>query len=396
MKKIFIIIICLMAAVILGYGIHYAAAPVSSQELERATHEKSAPARGYIVRDETAYYADRSGQLYNNVAVGARVAKDSLIYTIYDGSVDPSVISELNTLNRSIAAAEAEQASESYSSDSISVESEIASRTAQIIGAARENDVTSIARYKKDINSLRQNGSIISAADELTELTARRDALEAQLGNGISERYAENSGVFTTYYDGMEDVLSTDRADEYTVEYIESLGEASSRESHYDTVEEGGFLCCIVNNHLWSVLLVTERKALDGSEIGDTVTVRFNNIAGEERDGKISYISSEEQDKDGRCFVIIECSEYFEGAYSYRNADADIIFEKYSGYKVPVQAVHSEEQRQFVIGLSDNRLYECDINVLYSNTDEGYAIVDSADGAEHSLSSADRILTGER
>ncbi len=396
MKKIIIIIICLMAAVILGYGALYAAAPISSQELERAVHENAVAARGYIVRDEMAYYADRGGILYNNAAVGSRVSKDSLIYTIYDSSVDPDVITELNTLDKRIASERAALSSASYNSDTISVESEIASRTAQIIGAARDNDVESIAKYKKDINNLRRTGSVVTTTDELTELEQRKSTLESHLGNSRSERYAENSGVFTTYFDGLEDVLSADRVEEYSVEYIESLGDVKPQEGRYDEVESGGFVCCIVNNHKWGVLLVTDEKAMADREIGDTVTVRFNNIAREERKGKISYISTEEQNKDGRCFVLIECSDYFEGAYSYRNADAEIVFESYSGYKVPAQAIRQDGQRQYVIGLSDNRQYECDVEILYSNTDEGYAIVDSADGAEHMLSSVDRIMIGER
>ena len=394
MKKIFIAIICVMAALILGYGIHYAVTPVSSQVLTRATHEHSAPASGYIVRDEKAYYADRDGRLYNNVTVGSRVAKDSLIYTIYDISVDSSVISELNTLDRRIA--EARAAQNAYNTGAISVESEIASRTAQIIEAARVNDVASIAKYKADINSLRLNGTIVSSADELAGLEQRKASIEWQLGENRGERYAENSGVFTTYYDGLEDVLSSDRVGEYTVEYIESLGDAKPQEGRYDTVEQNDFVCSIVNNHTWGVLLVVDEKELNGYEKGDSVTVRFNNIAGETREGRISYISSEEQNKDGRCFVLIECSDYFEGAYSYRNVDADLIFESYSGYSVPAQAIHTDGQTQTVIGIADNQQYPCEIKVLYSNADEGYVIVDSTDDAAHRLSSMDRILIGER
>lgn len=396
MKKIFTIIICVMAAVVFGYGIHRAVSPVSSQELTRAAHEHSTSANGYIVRDEIAYYADRGGRLYNNVTVGARVAKDSLIYTIYDSGVDASVISELNTLNRRINDIKEAQSVAGFNTGSISVESEIASRTAQIIGAARGNDVTSIAQYKKDINNLRQTGSVVSTEDELQELETRKMSLESQLGISRSERYAENSGVFTNYYDGLEDHLNADYVGEYTVEYIESLGEAKPQESSYDTVEEGGFVCGIVNNHVWSVLLIVNERELNSCKIGDTVTVRFNNIAGEERDGKISYISSAEQNKDGRGFVLIKCSDYFEGAYSYRNVDAEIVFERYSGYSVPAQAIRSDGQKQTVIGVVNNQKYPCEVEILYSNTDEGYVIVDSVEGADYSLASMDRIIVGEK
>ena len=155
-------------------------------------------------------------------------------------------------------------------------------------------------------------------------------------------------------------------------------------------------MCSIVNNHTWGVILVLDEEELSRYKVGDTVTVRFNNIAGEERAGRISYISSEEQNKDGRCFVLIECSDYFEGAYSYRSVDADVVFERYSGYSVPAQAIRSEGQKQIVIGIADNQQYPCEVEVLYSNANEGYVIVDSVEGADHVLSSMSRILVGER
>lgn len=396
MKKIFIIIICTVAALILGYGIKYAVTPVSSQEVERATHEHMINAKGYIVREELAYYADRSGKLYKNVSVGARVSKDSILYTIYDGDVSDERIKELNTLDKKINQTREEKYAEAYDSASISVESEIASRTAQIIKAARENNVSKISNYKQDINSLRKQGTVISSDDRLRELEMQKRSLEMQLGGSKGERYAESSGVFTTYSDGYEEFLREDKLQEYTVGYLESLEEPQIKEAASDIVSHGDFVCSVVNNHVWSVLLIVNTNDIKDIKTGKTLTLRFNNIAGEEKKGTVKYISTEEQNKDGKSFIVVECEDYFEGAFSYRTVDVDIIFKRYSGYKVPVQAVRTDGNGYKVIGIVDNKQLECKVDVLYSDTEEEYVIVDSTDDAKYKVSNMDRIVVGER
>ena len=87
----------------------------------------------------------------------------------------------------------------------------------------------------------------------------------------------------------------------------------------------------------------------------------------------------------------------FEGAFSYRAVDVEIIFERYSGYKVPISAVHTTENGGHkVIGTKDNRQLDCDVDVLFTDTKEGYAIVESTDNAKYRVSSMDRIVIGER
>ncbi len=397
MKKAFIIFIAVIAALVLGYGIKYAVSPVPSQVIERATIEHSAMAKGYIVREEWAYYAERAGKLYKNVSVGDRVMKDALIYTIYDDSVDNNTIKELNTLNKKISLAREQTDQSTYGSAAISVESAIAARTSQIIAAAKKNDVSGISQYKQDIISLRNTGSFEDANARLAELEGQKQSLDAGILNSRSERYAEISGVFTMYYDGFEGVLDRNDVAEYTVGQLENLKKPVPKESVLDKVKEGDFICALVNNHKWSLILITDETEMSAYAPGDGVTVRFKNIADAEQTGTISYISSEEQNKDGKCFVLIDCQDYFEGAFSYREVDAEIIFERYSGYKVPISAVRTTEKGGHkVIGILDNRQIDCSVDVLYTDTKEEFAIVESQDGTSNKLSSMDRIVIGER
>lgn len=77
--------------------------------------------------------------------------------------------------------------------------------------------------------------------------------------------------------------------------------------------------------------------------------------------------------------------------------DVDLIFESYEGYKVPIQSVRTEDDgSKKVIGIKENREHDCYCDVLFTNTDAGYAIIESTDNAENKLSQMERIVVGER
>ena len=127
---------------------------------------------------------------------------------------------------------------------------------------------------------------------------------------------------------------------------------------------------------------------------GDSVKVRFNNSERESANGSIVNISDEENDK---LIVTVKSSDYIESVFSYRIMDVDLIFKSYEGYKVPIHSIRTEENgKQKIIGINAGGQYNCYCEILFTNTDEGYAIVESAENSEHKISQMERILVGER
>ena len=95
--------------------------------------------------------------------------------------------------------------------------------------------------------------------------------------------------------------------------------------------------------------------------------------------------------------MTVKCPTYLESAFSYRLVDVDLIFESYEGYKVPIQSVRTEDDgSKKVIGIKENREHDCYCDVLFTNTDAGYAIIESTDTAENKLSQMERLVVGER
>lgn len=394
MKKFFIIVLCIAVAAMAGYGMKYAMTPVNTQKLEYITQENAINTNGFIIRDEWVMYSRSAGTVYHSVSEGERVAKDSIIGSLFYGDVPEDSIKELAVVDNKIKNAETDEREQSVSAlDATTVENNIYQRENDIIDAAEDNDILSISKYKRDINSLRQNNEI-SADDSAAEFKNQKEQILNSIGFSKDDIAAQISGVFTTYVDGYETQLVPADIEKYDVSYFESLSQSPQIRKISTKVAAGGEVCKIVNNHMWYVMMDVPADVMNEREEGDSVKLRFNNMADAVVKGTINSISDEQ---NGRMAVTVKCSTYLENAFSYRLVDVDLIFESYDGYKIPVHAIRTEEDgKQKVIGINGNKQYDCYCDVLFTNTDGGYAIVDSADNAENKLSQMDRILVGER
>lgn len=394
MKKFFIVVFCISVFAILGYGIKYAVTPVNTQVLEHITQENAINTNGFIIRDEWVMYSRSAGTVYNTVSEGERVSKDSVIGTLFYGEVSSDKIKELAVVDNKIKSARGSNDEQVFSTmDSTNVENSIYERENDIVEAASENDIVSISKYKKDINSLRENNSLF-VDNGVQELETQKQQILDGINVTKDDINAQISGVFTTYVDGYETDLVPADIENYDVSYFSSLSQSPVLEKIEDRVDAGGAVCKIVNNHVWYVMMNIPVETMEDREEGDAVKLRFNNMAGAVVKGTINTVSEEE---NGRVVITVKCPTYLESAFSYRYVDVDLIFDSYEGYKIPVHAVRTEDDgKQKVIGVKDNKHYDCYCDILYTNTDGGYVIVESTDDAENKLSQMDRIMVGER
>lgn len=394
MKKFFIVVLSVAIAAMAGYGINYALSPVKTHKLKYITQENSINTNGFIVRDEWVMYTRSSGTVYHSVTEGSRVPKDSNIGSLFYGDVSEDSIKELKVVDNKIKKAETDESGHALSDlDSTTVESSIYRRENDIITASQNNDILSISRYKRDINSLRESNEL-SAAGTLAVLGSQKEQILSTIGVMKEDIYAQISGVFTAYVDGYETSLVPSEIENYDVAYFESLSQSPKIRKISSKVDAGGEVCKIVNNHVWYVMMNIPADTMNGRSVGDSVKMRFNNMADALVSGSVSNVSEEQ---NGRVVVTMKCPEYLESAFSYRLVDVDLIFESFNGYKIPVHALRTEEDgKQKVIGINGSRQYDCYCDVLFTNTDGGYVIVDTAEGASNKLSQMDRIVVGER
>lgn len=397
MKKFFMIVIAVVILAIAGYGIAYLVAPVDSIALEEYVHEVSISCPdAFISRSESVYYATSPGTVYDMSEEGDRVSRDTAVSTIYSGNVDGSVLRELQTLDNKINRLKKREAQSTlYSQDTGSVEGEVALRINSIPDLSKAGEIETIHEYKEDINSLRAGGDI-SLSAKIEELTNEKSALESSISGGKTDILCDRSGIFSSYIDGLESVLAPDRIQEYNVTYIRSLSAQNIKHTSGSAVLTGDPICKVMNNHKWYVIGIGSEANASLCIEGTNVTVRFTNLSGSSAAGTITFVS--DADENGEFLFLVEVSSYLESPFSYRTIDTDIIFEEYSGYKIPSEAVRTGDtlDSYYVYATIGSTTYRCDCDILYTDMEEGYSIIQSSENAENKLASMERLIVGER
>lgn len=381
--------ICIISAVVI-YGVIYMRSPVETQRCEQITYEESVRTSAVFVREEYVYTADSAGTVFNHYADGDRVANGAVISTLYKGEVSEELLGELAVIDRKLAAANT-WSSYGYSSDT-QMESKIDEYRTQIVEAAAAKNAREVSDYRSKINNLRVGDSVTQEAEDIDALKAQNDAVEQKIGLDKTDIITNTSGVFTTVLDGLEGILTYENAKSFTTEDFERIKNVQG-EQVKSRVSGGENICKVVNNHEWYVLMVMDNDDLGGRAFGDHVNLRFDNIPGEQIDGRIEFVND---NGDGTSMVMIRSAHYLEGAFSFRVSEATVIFESYTGYKVPVNALRSSsEGESCVLAEKDGFTQLYPVNIIYTDRNEDFVIVRTPEGAQKRLENADEIVIGE-
>lgn len=393
MKKRLAMIAVAVILVIAAAAIRHANSDIITEPAELTTLENSIHTDGFIVRDETMYYATGTGTPYFSASEGERISKDSQAAIIFEGKVDSDAIKQLSVIDAKLERAyESENSGILHRSDNGSIENDIMTRVSSIYAYAEEDNVRMIAQEHEAIDSLRENGEY-SNDTGAARLEDEKWNLIQSIGSGRKEIYSEISGVFSTYLDGLESVLIPDRIEQYSPSYISGLADAKQEETDTSHVEVGDPICKVMNNHVWYMLAAIDAEEAEQCEKGKGVRLRFNNMANAEVEGVIDYIS--EADEKGSRLILIRCSTYVESVFSYRRADVDIIFDSHTGYKVPVNAIRVDGDKHYVYGQAGSSNFKCEVNVVYTDSESKYSIIESTEEAKNKLSRAERIIISD-
>lgn len=397
MKRFFAIVISIAMLAIVGYGIAYMVIPKRSVALEEYTHELSISCDdAYIVRDETVYYSTTTGTVYNTAQEGERVGKNESVSSIFPGNIDEAYIKQLRTIDAKINRLNAENSGSGlYTTDAASIENEVSQRMNDVFALAEADDVAKIHENREDINGYRLDAPV-SSADKLAALESEREAVEAALNGAKAETISDREGIFSSYVDGLEAVLAPDRVKEYSTSYIRSLEPQELSKLNGAVANVGDKICKVMNNHEWYVLGIVGAKKHSPVKEGQTVMVRFSEISQTASKGTVTFVSV--PDENGESIFLVRVPTYVEAAFSYRKLKADIIIEEYSGYKVPIDALHPSEDinKYYVNAMRGSDTYKCDCEVLYTDTDNGFSIIRSTEDAANKLSAMERLVMEER
>lgn len=395
MKKKFMgvfILAAIVVGVIVFYGVRYIRTPVDTQIAKISIHENKFSANAYLVRTENVYTAPNTGTFYSSETEGSRVGKARAIASVYNGNVDMGKLLELNNLDKKIASAEAYKRSSSwFSSEDSADENQIETKKNNIIEAVENNDIAKISTYKTELQAL-VSGKKADSDNGLNELKQQKTKLEAGIGATKRDIKTGISGIYTTNVDGLENVLTPESVLSYTPADFDALIKPQKKETPVQ-VNSGEPVCKVVDNHVWYAMIKVEADKLKDCDVKTKVQLRFDSAPSVLSDAKLIYKSEED---NGFIVAVFQSEHYVEGIFTVRNSDMDIILDSYTGYVVPVSAVRVVEGQTGVMIETRGTEVFCACDVLYTNSNEGYAVVYPTQEAKRKLENGDKIVLGEK
>ena len=394
MKKSIYFILIVVICFCVFYGIRYVENPVETQTAISEVYENKIDTTGYIVRTEQVYNAPVSGMVYHYIQEGTRVGKGRVLSTVYTGDVSEATLQELNSINQKIAELENEGEVTAYMAGGNNSEEDIENIKNNIISAKRNRKIEKIANYKAQINAVITGDSKSAGTVSLDELRTRKISIESSLRSSKNDIYSQISGVFSKNVDSLESVLTPKNILTYKVADYAALSDAAKE--NQSTANSGQPVCKVVNNHEWYVMTTVKKEEAGDLKIGKKVKMRFGYLPGVTANGKIEYMSTEDNSTD-RIVVVIKFEEYREGVFSLRYSDMELILESYEGYRIPVSALRvTDDGKKGVLVKGVGSQVIKPVNVVYSDIVRETVIITPVSGSKNLLREYDSIVIGEK
>ena len=299
-------------------------------------------AEAYILRDETVL----QGENYKNGMVqiaseNERVAKGEKVFRYYsDGEEDLiEQISELDTkINEAIANSGLK--SLSSASDIVNLESQIESNLENMY---RINEKQKMQEYKKKIENYMSKKAQISGeaspeGSEVKNLIEQRSALEKTVYSSSELITTDRAGLVSYKVDGLEEILKVDDFSYLNKELLDCF-DLKVGAVIPQSAEKGK----IVNNYeCYIAVCMNTERALSAKE-GEKVSIRLSNT--DEVSAEIVYAS--ESDNNGR-ILVFKIKDDVEKLIEYRKISLDIIWWKYTGFKVSNDAILKDGDKTYI------------------------------------------------
>lgn len=299
-------------------------------------------AEAYILRDETVL----QGENYKNGMVqiaseNERVAKGEKVFRYYsDGEEDLiEQISELDTkINEAIANSGLK--SLSSASDIVNLESQIESNLENMY---RINEIQKMQEYKKKIENYMSKKAQISGeaspeGSEVKNLIEQRSVLEKTVYSSSELITTDRAGLVSYKVDGLEEILKVDDFSYLNKELLDCF-DLKVGAVIPQSAEKGK----IVNNYeCYIAVCMNTERALSAKE-GEKVSIRLSNT--DEVSAEIVYAS--ESDNNGR-ILVFKIKDDVEKLIEYRKISLDIIWWKYTGFKVSNDAILKDGDKTYI------------------------------------------------
>ena len=387
-------------AVYLGvYAFDTFSDPFSTALVYDYTVSDSVEAEGVLVREEQVLPA-QEGIVELTRSEGERVGVGQTVALVYRDSQARSSQEALRELDAEIALLEYAAAESGDVASAAELAEAILQSVVELRASTALEDYSSLEDQVLELKSgvLRRShtyGEGLTSADlsaRLQELRSQRSALSGQASAATTRVTAGQSGLFSSQVDGYESVLTPQSVFQLTPASLQSLLDGEGAAS----TDGLGRLVC--GSRWYFAALLTPETAGRMRE-GQSVLVRFTGDFSRDAEMTVEQIGDVQ---NGGQVAVLSCSRYLAETVLLRSQSAEIVFDSWSGLRIPKQALRMgasldretgelvETEQLGVYALVGGRLEFKEVRVLTEGSD--YYVVEAAGTGGEALRAGDEVV----
>lgn len=296
------------------------------------TYEESTT--GYILRNEQVVKGKKyKNGMYQIISEGERAAKHQAIFRYY-GDNEEKLQKQINEVNLKIQEALGKQDT-ILPSDIKNLDNKIEDKLKDL---KKITSVQELSEIKKDINDLISKKAKISGESSakgsyIQKLISKKEKIEKQLETGSETVKAPISGVVSYRVDGLENILTTSDFSNLAWDDLEDLDIKTGKiiSTNYESAK-------LIDNFGCYIATFVDSYVAKDSKEGDSVKITLS--SGNEVSATIEY---KRQENNKQTLVVFKISTLTEELISYRKISCNITWWKYSGLKIPNDAIGEDE-----------------------------------------------------
>lgn len=324
---------------------------------------------GIIVRDETIVYTPfsvGSGVLDYTVSDGSRLSNKTVIANVYDSYDQIYYRYRIEQLKNDIALLESAQSrgTTDYAQPEF--------LTAQIVESYKElllnmaqGELTQVYDESDDMLRLMSIFNVSTNVEmdftaKIEELKQELSVCNAALKDPIATVKSGETGYFTSSFDGYESVLNTDSISSLTVDDIRGIIENPTKiTSAYDNA-----IGKVFSGYSWKMVGIIDTA--DRYFVNEKLVFSF---ASSNAKHTVTVESVTPTGNGNEAIIVLSCEELDSEIASSRIQEADLVFNEYTGLRVPREAIRFVNDIKGVYVIVGERTEFKKLDVIYEGDD---------------------------
>lgn len=303
---------------------------------------ESIETEGLVYRTETLVPSVTGGEPYYAVENGTRVAKNSVIASVYTDAESGRIEQQLTEIDAQISAFKTIKADADSGRLTLDVINEQTSDALlQLISGAETGNVSELSGFSFNILSLLSKKALVTGKEvdissKIQELEQRKADLKTSYQKPISNVKAPVAGYFVDRVDGYETALSIDNLTDLSTTVLQ---EDMNRQPQTDVSACGK----IVSGYEWYLACIVPDSYYNSLGVGRSLSLRMSLVLDE---SVPVTVHSCKKDNKGNLAVVFRCDRMSAELSTIRKESVEIQLVEHTGLKVPKDAIMVNEEQQ--------------------------------------------------